>query len=291
MKWTLGILCLLAAFPGSATTIFAINYTGVLRSGSVRDIDNTQAPISIDLDPGTAVSGTMIFNLDLAPAPTVTVNSGQTQTLFQDSNPAVTWVGGSFSMQLPVLPANGLPIPPFTLTRSFRPPNGQDQFAPAASQTLSFSYGTNSISTVLATAQYQDSWLVPGVENATKTEFVGLLISSLDNWLPKSPGVPTSFTATNLQGGSSFSFLGFDEDLTQLVPPLFGITQNYVVSGQFDVTSATGELSTPEPGTWIAGLALAAPLLARARRIFLCRARTDTLAECRRRGTSSDLTN
>jgi len=262
-----GLAWLAMVTPCWGGTMYQIDWAGVVMSASVRGIDHTQTSFTVDIDPGTLIFGTVTFDLGLAPPPVVNTFTGSTQILMENTALNPVWVGGTFTVALPVLPADALPIPStFDVGPLRRPVNGEETLPSEARQSLTFNYCDGTCSAVLAGARFSDSWRIPGQVTVGSIRTLGLLIASNDAFLPRPPGGPVDFTATNLSGGSIFGSTQFTADLTNPTPPLFGIRENYAVGGTFTLTEATGRfiVSTPEPATWILGLAgLAAVVLKR----------------------------
>ena len=249
----LATLCLLAAHTLSAATL-RIDFEGVITSGTVRGILFDQSSFEVNFTPGTPISGTVFLNLSLAPAPTVTNDiNGTTSGIFTSGEPV--WMSGSVNLGMPALPSGALPIPStFDLSRRVPPP-GATLFEPTViNQNLSYFFGP-SIASVLLGDQMKDSWGTSS-EVVFRSFLLGMLITDLSNFFPQVAGIQ-EFTAPPSLGGSTFQYAAFERDATNLTPPNFGISQNYLVNTFFTTTSATGAFLVPEPATWM----LAAPAL------------------------------
>ena len=257
--------------PSRADTLFKIDFSGTLNSGTLMNRLTDGTSYSLDLAAGTAVGGEMIFDLTKAPAPAVSTVSNDVTTSVAQTN-APSWVKGFLNVQLPALPANSLPVPStFSLQRDLPPANATYLTSPVSNQSLGFSFvAPQGSESVIASAQFQDNW-DSLTEQGFGAEFLGLLLSSFTPFFPATPGIPDKFTAADSTGNSGFSFIGFSQDLTNSTPPLFGLTRDYSVSGNFHTTEATGELIvTPEPSTWVLTLVpLALALMLRMRRAGL----------------------
>jgi len=259
------------AVPSRADTLFKIDFSGTLNSGTLQSKLNDGTSYSLGLAVGAAVGGEIIFDLTKAPTPVVSTASNLVTTSVAQMN-APSWVNGFLNVQLPALPANSLPVPStFSLQRDLPPVNGTYLTLPVSDQSLGFSFIVpQGAETVLASAQFRDNWNSP-TEQGSGAEFLGLLISSFTPFFPSTPGIPDKFTAADSAGNSAFGFIGFSQDLTNSTSPLFGVSSDYSVSGIFHTTDATGELLvTPEPSTWVLTLIpLALGLMLRMRRVGL----------------------
>jgi len=256
MKTSLILLAMMA--PCWGNTMFQIDWSGVVTTASVHGIDHTQSSFALGIQSGTPIFGSMTFDMGLAPAPALNIGSGQTQIQFDNTDPNPVWVGGSFTIVLPTLPADALPIPStFTVTPHRPPADGVETITPEARQTLGFTFCDATCSAVLAGGRFHDSWSIPGVLKQESIYTLGLLIASNNAFLPRPPGAPVEFDVSGLSSGSIFGATQFTEDLSNPQPPLFGIRENYTVGGNFNLTQATGRFieTTPEPGTWALGLA------------------------------------
>ena len=271
MKTVLVWLAMAAPCWGGA--IYQISWAGVITTASVHGIDHTQTPFTVAMEAGTPIFGTLTFDLGLSPAEVVNVSPSSTDFLFESTAVNPVWVGGTFSVVLPVLPADALPIPStFTVGPQRRPANGVETVPSEAHQTLSFTYCNGTCSSAIGLAQFHDAWRIPGDISVENVQILGLLMASTSGFLPLPPNGLPDFTATNLSSGSIFGATQFTEDISNPTPPLFGIREDYVVGGHFNLTEATGRLlvDAPEPGTWLLALAGLAAIESK-RRAFLRR--------------------
>lgn len=246
-------LCALSA-PTLPAAILRIDFAGTVSNGSVRGILFDQTGFTIAFTPGTPISGTVYLNLALAPTPTVTTDvSGTSSNILTTGEPV--WMSGIVNLDMPALPPSALPIPStFDLSRRVPPPGATLFGTQQLQQNLFYFFGP-SIASVLLGDLATDSWSTSS-EIVTRNFLLGLLVTDLSNFFPQVPGVQ-EFNAPPSVGGSAFQYLGYEADATNLTPPNFGISENYVVNAFFTTTSATGTFVAPEPATWM----LAAPAL------------------------------
>ncbi len=269
--------------PHWSGSIYRIDFSGTVTRGTLIGILDDQSRFDLPFAPGSTISGTVFIDLSLLPAATVTTHEFGVRTNYQDSdvvNPL--WISGHVKVPLPALPDRALPVPDsFSLTPLLPVADAVEDLAPIRSRLFIWDMADAICCDILlATAKYQDAWHT-NEETHFKHVLLGLLMSSVTDFIPSNGTFPSPFEATNINVGSTFQATGFNRK-NILTPPLFGIEDNYTIAITFKVDRATGGLEggssapstgggvgpvpTPEPGTMVAGLAVVGLVLMRARR-------------------------
>ena len=274
---------LLVTIPAWSGSIYRIDFSGTVTGGALRAILDDQSSYILPIATGSAISGVVAIDLSLLPTATVTTRPDGSRTVHQDTdvvNPR--WISGQVNVTLPALPDRALPVPDsFSLTPQLPVPGAVEDFVPIRNRLFVWDMADSTCcDVVLASVKYQDAWHTDQ-ETHFKNVFLGILVSSLTDFIPFNGTFPSSFEATNIAGGSTFQATGFNRK-NILTPPLFGIEDNYTMDITFKIDRATGGIEgggsapstgggightpAPEPGTMVAGLALAGLAFVRTRR-------------------------
>lgn len=273
----------LLGIPAWSGSIYRIDFSGTVTSGTLRAILDDQSGYTLPIATGSTISGVLAIDLSLLPTATVTTGPNGSRSVYQDADVVdPRWISGQVNVQLPALPDRALPVPDsFSLTPLLPVPGAIVDLAPIRNRSFIWDMADGACcDVVLAGVKYQDAWHTDQ-EGHFKGVFLGILIASVTDFIPANGTFPTTFEATNITGGSKFQATGFDRK-NILTPPLFGIEDNYTMDINFQIDRATGGIEggssspttgggpgqtpTPEPGTMVAGLALAGLAFVRARR-------------------------
>lgn len=244
----------------AADTLYQINFAGTLTNGTATDF-NLATNISQQVQDltGLQVSGSLLFHLGAAPAPTVTTdNSGFVNTLIQTaSGPVFT----SESLQISGLttPAGFLPFPA-VLNQAPIPsvPAGATLTQTQSNQFLQSSTKPSGIGsqTILAGLNFANSWTGPQGFSA-ETTALDLLVSSLQPFfaVPAAGDYPASWSLANPGGNGVFTISTLSQN--PALPDHLGITTDYTVIGNFAFNSVSGGfVAVPEPGMFLPVAAL-----------------------------------
>jgi hypothetical protein len=273
----------LFTIPAWSGSIYRIDFSGTVTGGTLRAILDDQSGYSLPFALGSTISGFVAIDLSLLPTPTVDTRPDGSRTTYLDAdvvNPQ--WISGQVHVTLPVLPDRALPVPDsFSLTPLLPVAGAVEDQAPIRSRKFIWDMADGVCCDILfAATQYQDAWSTEK-ETHSKKLFLGMLTSSATDFFPANATFPSPFEATNINVGSKFQATVFGRKRI-LTPPLFGIEEKYSMDIDFRVDHATGGLlsassasstggaigsvTTPEPGTMAAGLALVGLVIIRARR-------------------------
>ena len=271
---------LLLTLPVWSGPIYRIDFSGRITTGQVRAILDDQSSFILPFEPGGVINGVVLMDLSLAPTPSVSSGPSQIDTRFTDTGAAnPVWISGQVTLPLPALPPRALPVPnSFSLAPLLPPPGATVDQVPL--RDLDFIWTAEPppcCDAVNVGIAFQNTWHTD-VDQRFKGIILGLLLTSPVSFLPEPGTFPANFDIANVAVTSSFSVTAFDRKQV-LTPPLFGIERNYLIDVRFTVDHATGGIEggsnapatgggvvvtpTPEPGTWLAGLALAGLGLAR----------------------------
>jgi hypothetical protein len=250
VAWTLGLAMSGALAAGST---YWISFTGTVTSGRASGFNPAISGNSLtafaDLT-GARISGTLFYDLGVAPTPTATTDSsGFVNTKIEGMTDPV-FMSETLSIEGFSIPAGFFAMPTvFDQPPVPAIPNGSALTLLQVSQSLNFA--TRPIAdtqSVLTGMQVQTGWNGGGFTGGTLTELV-ILATSSQPFFPVAPAgsFPDNWGAPVPGQNGVFGFAAFSADTT--IPQNFGITQWYDVQGGFSVDSASGGLFTPEPGT------------------------------------------
>ena len=239
----------------TANPLYQINFTGTLTSGTALDFNlaDNKAESVADLT-GLQVSGSMLFDLGVAPAPVVSTDtSGFLNTAIQSTGGPV-FISSSLQISGLATPAGFLLLPAlFNQAPVPSLPSADTVTQLQDAQSLTFSTRPSGLSpqSVLAGMNFRNSWTGPQL-SGSETSALDLLISDGQPFFPvPAPGsLPSSWGPVAPGGNGVFSFALLSQDST--IPDHFGIVSDYAVNGSFTFNSASGGfVSTPEPGTFV----------------------------------------
>ncbi len=252
---TLGALLSAGA---AATPIYQVNFTGTIISGAAfaLNLANNQLQPVQNLT-GLAISGSMVFDLGLAPAATVNVDSnGFTNTSIQ-SNGGPIFVSEIAAITGLTNPGAGfLPIPSqYNMAPIPTLPVGTTVTQTQDGETLQFSSKpTGGSQSVISGANFQYSWSNPQMSGSDTVELNLLIASGVNDphyfTFPPTGQLPSSFgpVSAGLNGVFNFGLILQNAGVTDPAQN-FGVTTDYDVNGSFTFNSADGVLVAPEPGT------------------------------------------
>ena len=248
----------------AASPIYQISFSGTISSGTLSDLKNDNTFYLADLT-GMPITGTLTFDLGLAPPPVITNNGTFITTSISGDNGPV-FITEQVTLPNLSVPVGALPLPTtFALTRE-APPVGATILSPSIDhQLLSFSTQPNGLNQAIDPAvQFLDDWSTAGA-SVDRNIDVALGLGSNVQFLPAAGGVPASWTLSNSNFGSTFTLSDFFQNVQNPDPILHGVTTNYRISGIFVVNQASGGFVVPEPasvGMMALGLGLAAVIYA-----------------------------
>jgi hypothetical protein len=245
---------LLPASHLTAGQLYQINFTGSLNSGTAFDFnpaDNLNEQIA-DLT-GLTVSGSLFYDLGVAPAPTFTVDGGGFLDTALQTTSGPVFMGETLTINGLVVPAGFDPMPTtFDLPIFPTLEAGSTLTTVQSIQSLRTStLPSGTVQTIITGLNFNSSWTGPRFSGSNLIA-VNLLVSSLNSFfvVPPAGQFPASWgPATDGQNGV-FTFFERAQDNT--LADHFGITQLFEVTGNFALTSADGGfVTTPEPGTFV----------------------------------------
>jgi hypothetical protein len=247
MRSVLALCFTLVVTPLMGTTLYRIEFTGTIESGTLLSATNnstTQVPVNIS---GAKIQGQLNFDLSLAPNP-VDNSIGTSSRLFDGGN-NVNWLSGSFGIDLPSLPSDLLFVPdilslgpvagPFTPT-----------FSSIAFRSLSITQA-GVLGDVTAILQFNDAGTDSTGRTFLTSSFLQFNLLDVSGGLPSALSFPSPFVAGPGLTTSSLTF-SLLEASPSSTPPLFGIQTFVTYDFDFRVDSASGsfvESEIPEPGT------------------------------------------
>lgn len=242
----IGLLMLLAGVM-PAETIYRIEFTGVVTQGGAATKEMTGQAITQSLVEHR-VSGKIDLLVDKLPVPTTGFQSGNPQSIYQTSLPSELWLV-NFSMFFEGTTAfvNALPWDPSfqDLDQLPVPPGGTDRTAPVYDQGLTINPGLNFFSLI---RKSDNNWSDPTVQFAHRRVALNLNVLNTPAFFDGTN--LTSFSVPNAQGSGLFEFTD-DRALRDSSQGVSGFVVSGTSQGLFSITSVSGTIVTPEPGSWL----------------------------------------
>ena len=254
------ILGLLAAASAAASTLYAFNFTGTITSGTAYGFNpsisnNTLTPFA-DLT-GSQVSGTLWFDLGLAPAPAVTDN-GFTSTTIQSMSAPPVFVSETFAIGGFTVPAGFFAMPTVFDLPGIPTVPGSTVTTSQSTQGLSLStQDGGTAQSIIAQMNFMSSW--SGATSGASDVALDILASGITPFfaIPPAGSLPATFGPETSGVNGTFLFFTLTQD--PAVTANFGITSFWEVTGSFTLDSSSGGILTPEPDTLaISAIGLAA---------------------------------
>lgn len=244
-------LSTLAAGSASADTMYAFDFTGTITSGTASGFNPALSPNMLtqfaDLT-GAQVSGALLFDLGLAPSPTVTNSGGFTQTAIQGTAPPV-FVSDSFTINGFTVPAGFFPMPTVFNLPAIPVVQGSTVTTSQSNQLLQFStQNPAAAQSIIAQMNFNNSW--NGAMTGNDINALDVLASSLTPFfaVPPTGSLPSTFGPETSGQNGVFLFSMLNQN--PAVTANFGITAWWDVNGSFTLDSARGGLvTTPEPNS------------------------------------------
>lgn len=249
------VLGLLSGLALSAGPLYTIQFSGTIDSGSASAynpvLNAFGATEFADLT-GRKISGTLTYDLGVAPSPVVTpIGGGAIDTTIQTpGSPA--WISQSIVIDGLTAPGGFVPLPAiFNQPLVLALPGSTTTLTPPEFQTLRFSGRPDGTAqAIFAMFAVNSASFGPRFNgNATNSVFLAVLDSLGFFTPPPSGDLPGAWSLSPTSTASgSFNFFIYSTDLT--VPENFGIVQTYQLRGTFSADSVTGGFAdVPEPAT------------------------------------------
>jgi hypothetical protein len=259
-QFRLATLSVLFSGAAAAGPLYVINFTGTVIRGSASGFNTSLGALTQFADLTNAhVSGSLSYDLGVAPAPGTNVSSGLTSIGMQTTDLAV-FMTESFAIDGFTVPGGYLPMPTTFELPAIPTVPGSIVTTTPSNQTLWF-YEQAPAQVMLTQMTFQNTWT--GALQGTSIVNLGVVAAdySAPFFTRPPPGsLPAAWGPVPSGPNGTFHFAVVSQD--PAVQENFGYTELWQVKGDFTLNSASGDfVGAPEPGTlWLSAafLALAA---------------------------------
>jgi hypothetical protein len=240
----------------AATTVYQLNFSGTITSGQAQGFNPAISGNSLttfaDLT-GMHVTGSLTFDLGLAPVPTVSVDSSGFVTTAIQTTTLPVYVSESLTIDGFTVPAGFFPMPIVFNQPPVPTIPGATLSVLNSQQALHNTVRDNvSAESILGGLNFQTSWNGERLNGGTVTNY-DVLITGVPAFtsIPAAGSFPDNWGPTPVGGNGVFGFSTLSSDAATQTN--FGITQWYFVNGNFNMETASGVFVAPEPGTLAVG--------------------------------------
>jgi hypothetical protein len=249
----------------TAASVYRIDFSGTITGGAALGYNPAVDDLSLTLIAyltGVRVSGSLYFDLGLAPGPEVTIDGGGLVTTAIASSSLPVFMREDFVIEGFTVPAGFYPMPTVFDQPAVPEVPGSPVTVWSSSQSLSTQTRTiSSAQSLQAGMSFHDEWHGSRFDGESLMS-LEVLISSVQPFfnVPPIGSFPDAWGPAPVGGNGQFNFNVRSGDRTVLVNR--GFAQYYQVTGNFEIDSASGGFLTPEPSTVVLGAAGLALLVA-----------------------------